>query len=81
MSDYYHLKPQVFTGVTPFSQSQPAAVISAILAGKRPSQPTHPAFTSELWMLTQRCWTQDPQLRPEVSKVLKVLRDSWALPF
>ena len=45
----------------------------AIMRGERPPRPTHPALTDELWVLTQRCWNQDPHLRPEISKVLKVL--------
>ena len=45
----------------------------AIMRGERPQRPIHSALTNELWALTQRCWNQDPHLRPEIPKVLKVL--------
>jgi len=45
----------------------------AIMGGKRPPRPTHPALTDRLWTLVQRCWDQDSRLRPEVSEVLKDL--------
>jgi len=64
---------QAFTGAVPFSDHRPAAAIFAIMGGKRPFRPIHPSFTDELWALTQRCWDQDPHLRPEVSEVFKVL--------
>ena len=41
--------------------------------GKRPLRPLHPVLTSQLWTLVQRCWAQDPRLRPEASEVLKDL--------
>ena len=65
--------PQVFTGAVPFNNSLPAAAMLAIMGGRRPSQPTHPDFTDELWKLMRRCWDQEPHLRPDVSEVLKVL--------
>lgn len=43
------------------------------MQGERPPRPTHPAFTEELWALTQRCWDHDPQSRPEVSEALRDL--------
>ena len=46
------------------------------MSGKRPSRPIHPALTEQLWTSIQRCWDQDPHLRPEVSDVLKVLGGS-----
>jgi len=65
---------QVFTGTVPFDNlTSFAALVAAVVNGKRPPRPTHPAFTEGLWALTQRCWDQDPHLRPEASKVLQVL--------
>ena len=73
---YFHvLSPQTFTGAVPFYNSVPLAVMLAIMRGERPPRPTHPTLTDELWALAQHCWDQDPYLRPEVSKVLKVLTD------
>ena len=45
----------------------------AIMSGKRPSRPNHPALTDQLWTLIQGCWEQDPHLRPEVSEALQAL--------
>ena len=64
---------QVFTGTTPFSHCSPYTTALAILRGERPHQPTHPAFTEDLWVLVQRCWDKDPHQRPEVPEVLDVL--------
>ena len=63
----------MFTSTIPFSNSGPAAAAKAIVNGKRPPRPLHPVLTSQLWTLVQRCWAQDPRLRPEASEVLKVL--------
>ena len=65
--------PQVFTGAVPFNDSLPTVAMLAIMGGKRPSRPTHPALTDELWILIEHCWNQDPRSRPEVSEVLQVL--------
>ena len=46
----------------------------AVMEGRRPSRPSHPTFTDELWVLTQRCWSEDPRLRPEASEVSSILR-------
>ena len=73
---YCHLTSQVFTGAVPFNGGLPAGAMLAIMGGKRPSRPTHQNFTDELWTLMQRCWDQDPHLRPDVPGVLKVLRGS-----
>ena len=64
---------QVFTGVVPFSNEQPFTAGYSIMQGKRPPRPMHPAFTDDLWILMQRCWDDDPHLRPRVSEVLEVL--------
>ena len=74
---YLHLvPPQAFTGMVPFSDSSSLGAVMAIVNGRRPPQPTHPALTGELWTLMQRCWDQDPHSRPEVSEVLMALRGS-----
>ena len=67
---------EVFTGAVPFADSPLAVAISRIIGGNRPSRPTHSTFTDKLWVLMQCCWDQDPRLRPGVSEVLEVLRDS-----
>ena len=64
---------QVFTGAVPFSNETTFAAAFAIMAGRRPPQPVHPALTDDLWTLMQRCWDHDPHLRPEVSEALQAL--------
>ena len=63
----------MFTGAIPFNNSLPAVAALAIMGGERPPRPTHLALTDRLWLLLQRCWNQDPQLRPNISEVLRVL--------
>ena len=41
--------------------------------GERPTRPTHPTFTDDLWRLVRRCWDPAPHLRPRVSEVLRTL--------
>jgi len=64
---------QVFTGAVPFSGSPHPAAMLAIMDGKRPPRPTHPAFTNRLWALARRCWAQVPRSRPAASEVSRVL--------
>ena len=71
---YCHLvPPQAFTGAVPFDDITTEMALLAIMSGKRPRRPSHSSFTDELWTSTQNCWNQDPDSRPEVSKVLEVL--------
>jgi hypothetical protein len=73
---------QVFSGAIPFNNGTSVMAMLAITQGRRPPRPTHPSFTENLWILMQRCWDQDPHLRPEVSEVLQVLlTPSVAYPF
>lgn len=73
---------QVFTGAVPFNGKSSAAATFDIMSGTRPERPTHPDFTTELSVLMERCWNQDPHLRPAVSEVLNVLRGVWvSVPF
>jgi len=69
----HSISSQVFTGAVPFNRNPPQAATLAIMAGERPPRPAHPQLTNRLWTLMQRCWNQDPLLRPEVSEVFKVL--------
>ena len=62
-------RAKVFTGAVPFSGETSCAARSAIVGGERPSRPTHPALTDKLWMLTQRCWDQDVDRRPNAQRV------------
>ncbi|KAF9645415.1 kinase-like protein [Thelephora ganbajun] len=64
---------EVFTGAIPFSDNPSLVATLSITQGKRPSRPTHPTFTENLWKLMQRCWDHDPHSRPEVSEALQIL--------
>jgi hypothetical protein len=65
--------PQVYTGAVPFSGSPSPMAMLAIMRGERPSRPAHSVLTDQLWTLMQRCWDQDPYLRPEAVEVSQVL--------
>lgn len=67
---------QVFTGTVPFSNHSSVTAVMTIIQGGRPQRPTHPTFTENLWSLMQRCWDQDPHLRPQVTEVLQILLTS-----
>lgn len=74
---YCHLaSTQVFTGAVPFDRSSLTSAMMAIMRGDRPRRPTNTACSDELWAIMQRCWDQEPRLRPEVSEVTQVLRGS-----
>ena len=64
---------QVFTGAVPFNGMRDVAAIHEIMSGKRPPRPHNPIFTTKLWKLMQRCWDDDPHVRPGVSDVLRTL--------
>ena len=65
---------QVLTGEVPFSSLKTNwIVVQAVLKGDRPSRPEHPSCTGSLWALIQRCWDEDPHLRPEIPEVLQTL--------
>ena len=64
---------QVFTGAPPFYGASNPAIMLHTISGKRTPRPTHPTFTEDLWTLTQRCWNQDPHLRPDILEVLQIL--------
>ncbi|KAF9643165.1 kinase-like protein [Thelephora ganbajun] len=61
---------EAFTGAVPFSDKSPHEAMLAIISGERPSRPTHPTLTDELWALTQRCWDRKAYLRPQLLEIL-----------
>uniref|UniRef100_A0A7N2KTD3 Serine-threonine/tyrosine-protein kinase catalytic domain-containing protein n=1 Tax=Quercus lobata TaxID=97700 RepID=A0A7N2KTD3_QUELO len=48
------------------------AAVGVVQMGLRPSIPSH--TPPKLGELLERCWQQDPSLRPEFSKILDILR-------
>ncbi|KAF9641912.1 kinase-like protein, partial [Thelephora ganbajun] len=57
---------EVFTGKVPFNNLAITTVVTSIVLGKRPKRPSHPSLTDYLWALTQHCWKQKPQDRPQM---------------
>ncbi|KAF9645565.1 kinase-like protein, partial [Thelephora ganbajun] len=64
---------EVFTGKIPFSDLSIAAAATSINTGKRPKRPSHPSLIDDLWALTQHCWKEEPQDRPQMDEVIKPL--------
>ena len=66
---------KVFTGEVPFGKNDWLATITGIMSGEQPRRPNHSDFTESLWALTQKCWSQKPQDRPNTKEVIKVLKE------
>ena len=64
---------QVFTGAVPFIVIPSHMAMLAIMQGTRPPRPAHVTFTEDLWVLTKRCWNQEPRSRPGAPGLLQVL--------
>ena len=70
---------QVFTGKFPFSDCTVPHVIYKIVTGMRPERPDHPNLTNQLWKLTQRCWAEKPQDRPQIDSAIELLSVSFSI--
>lgn len=67
---------QAFTDAVPFSDRSDHIITMELVQGRRPPRPKHPDLTGRVWRLIQRCWDQDPRLRPEAADILQELRES-----
>jgi len=47
--------------------------MSAIVSGERPPRPTNQVLEDGLWGLTQQCWDQEAQIRPQALQILRHL--------
>ena len=70
-----HPLHKVFTGEIPFGTIGWVMTMEEIGSEKRPNRPNHSNFTELLWALTQRCWSHEPQDRPNIKEVIEVLKD------
>ena len=70
-----HPLHKVFTGEVPFGKNNWLTAETKIGRGERPKRPKHSDFTESLWELTQRCWSDEPQHRPNIKEVIEVLKD------
>lgn len=67
---------KAFTGKPPFPNFSSTGAAVTVLSGERPMRPARPDLTNDLWEITERCWHQDPQCRPEISEVVHCLRNT-----
>lgn len=67
------LMSEVFDGAVPFHGLTGFKAASAIVEGKRPPRPKHPAVTDQVWELMQSCWKAEPHLRPVAAEVCDTL--------
>ena len=70
-----HPSHKVFTGEVPLGQYHWPVHLAETKSGERPGRPNHSDFTESLWVLTQRCWSHEPQDRPNIKEVVGVLKD------
>ena len=68
-----HWFNKAFTGKVPFSNCIAATAMTNIITGVRPERPTHPDFIDGLWTLTQRCWEERSQDRPQIASIIEQL--------
>jgi hypothetical protein len=67
---------KVVADTLPFHEYQHITARIKIKQGERPSRPTNPALTDDVWALMETGWHQDPRLRPEMKRVLHDLASS-----
>lgn len=68
---------EVYAGTHPFPDiSTDAMVQIAVCKGHRSDRPINPSLDDDLWEMTQNCWTEKPEKRPDVQQVKKKLM-SW----
>jgi len=68
------LAVEVFTGAPPLEGRTPAKAAYDILRGERPEMPGNAqaiGLTTEMWMLLENCWQQDPEERPTMGGVVR----------
>lgn len=65
---------KVFTGRIPFSNAINVQVIIMMSRGERPPKPAGGeaiGLAPALWKLTEECWHQNPDKRPDIANVLR----------
>lgn len=86
------LRYQICTGEPPFSELKiDAAVVLAVLSGKRPELPPPKGYykhSTDLWTLLEACWTAEPMHRPKITILTQKLQDiivppapTWSEPY
>ncbi|EIN04766.1 kinase-like protein [Punctularia strigosozonata HHB-11173 SS5] len=73
---------ELWAGKCPFWETKrSAAVILAVIKGKRPDRPSVQAgyvrdMPGALWDLVQKCWVRDPGARPTMNEVVRTM-SAW----
>ena len=65
---------EVFTGKIPFGEQKNEAVVVRISQGGRPEMPENAqevGLTSDMWVLLESCWQQNPNKRPSMGEVVR----------
>jgi len=65
---------KVFTGKIPFPKSTNVRVVIMISKGERPPRPPGSeslGLGSMVWKLTEECWNQSPEKRPDATSALQ----------
>ncbi|KAF9642025.1 kinase-like protein [Thelephora ganbajun] len=68
------LAVEVFSGRTPFEDTNDALAGIRILEGKRPAKPQAAeqlGFTVEMWEFIEKCWNASPNKRPTIDEVVR----------
>ena len=68
---------QVLTGMRPFLPRRRARIIHAVILGERPAKPEGAEkimMADDVWGLLRECWQEDLAVRPDITKVLELLR-------
>ena len=65
---------EIYERATPFASMPEAAVVSQVLAGRRPKLAKTPASVRRL---VEKCWSEDPKERPGADRVALMLTNLW----
>ena len=72
------LLPQVHFDCLPFGEAVYFYVMNQVMRGRRPRRQADPPLREEAWKLIERCWDQDPGIRPSMDDVADTMI-SWSI--
>ena len=68
---------EVISRTTPFAGASSVALAQIVICGQRPTLPTQRVNYScerEYVQLMEKCWNQDPELRPDFKQIAALLQ-------
>ncbi|KDQ08169.1 hypothetical protein BOTBODRAFT_38156 [Botryobasidium botryosum FD-172 SS1] len=71
---------QLLSGKLPFCKiKMPGLVLIRVISGDHPIRSEHepPGIDDRIWALFLMCWKMDPQERPDIHQVIKVMEEVW----